>query len=75
MSGSCVSVEGQDALVIAVVAGVGDVGKAGAADGAGGEVADGSVGTGLVPGADPLEVIGECLVHLGLVAVVVAGSR
>ena len=58
MSGSCLSVEGQDALVIAAVvaASVGDVGKAGAAEGADGEVADGSVGIGLVLGADPLEV-------------------
>lgn len=46
MSDSCVSVEGQDALVIATVvaAGVGDVGKASAAEGADGEVADGRVG-------------------------------
>ena len=79
MSGSCVSVEGQDALVIAAVvaAGVGDVGKADAAEGADGEVADGSVGIGLVPGADALEVFGECLVPYVMLAIfdapVVAG--
>jgi hypothetical protein len=37
MSGSCVSVEGNDALVVAAVvaAGVGDVGEPGTAEGAG----------------------------------------
>jgi hypothetical protein len=64
MSGSCVSVEGEDALVVAAVvaAGVGDVGEPGAAESADGEVTDSRVGIGLVPGADALEVFGECLV-------------
>lgn len=61
MSGSRVSVEGEDALVVAAVvaAGVGDVGEADAAESADGEVADGRVGVGLVPGPDALEVFGE----------------
>jgi hypothetical protein len=61
MSGSCVSVEGQDAPVVAAVAaaGVGKFGKADAAGYADGEVADGRVGIGLVPGADALEVFGD----------------
>jgi hypothetical protein len=53
MSGSYVSVEGEDALVVAAVvaAGVGDVGEPGAAESVGYQVADGGVGIGLVPGA------------------------
>jgi hypothetical protein len=59
-----VSVEGEYALVVAAVvaAGVGDVGEPGAAECACDQVADGGAGIGLVPGADPLEIFGECLV-------------
>jgi hypothetical protein len=61
---SGVSVEGEDALVIAAVvaAGVGDVGEPGAAEGAGNQVADGGIGIRLAPGADLLEVFAERLV-------------
>jgi hypothetical protein len=71
MSGSRVSAEGEDALVVAAVvtAGVGDVGEAGAAESADGEVADSRVGVGLVPGADALEVFGECRVPHVMLAV------
>jgi len=64
MSGSCVSVKSEDALVVAAVVatGVGGVGEPSAAESAGVQVADGGVGVGLVPGADLLEVFGECLV-------------
>jgi hypothetical protein len=58
---SGVSVEGEDALVVAAVvaAGVGDVGEPGVPEGAGDQVADSGVGTGLVPGADLLGVFAE----------------
>jgi hypothetical protein len=64
MPASGVSVQGEDALVVAGMpaAGVGDVGVAGPAEGTGGQVADGGVGVGLVPGADALHVLGEGLV-------------
>src|ERR1700750_1280645 len=59
-----VCVEGEYALVVAAVvaAGVGDVGEPGVAECACDRVADGGAGIGLVPGADPLEIFGECLV-------------
>src|SRR5262249_8213755 len=68
---SGVSIEGEDAPLVAGVqaAGVGDVGVAGAAEGAGGRVADGGEGIGLVPGADPLEILGEGLVAHVVLAV------
>ena len=55
---------GEYALVVVAVvaAGVGDVGEPGAAECACDQVAAGGVGIGLVPGADPLEIFGECLV-------------
>ena len=61
MSGSCVSVEPENALVVAAVVttGVGCVGEPGAAEGTDDEVADGSVCIGLVPGADALQILGE----------------
>jgi hypothetical protein len=51
VSGSGVSVEGEDALVVAAVpaAGVGDVGVPGVPERAGDQVADGCEGRGLVP--------------------------
>jgi len=76
---SGVSVEGKDALVVAAVvaAGAGDAGEPGAPEGADGQVADGSVGAGLVPGADLLQVLAKCLVPDIMLAVldgpVVAG--
>ena len=67
-----VSVQGEDALVVAdvVATGVGDVGKPGAAAGADDEVADGGVGVWLVPGPDPGGVFAE-----GDVADILRGSR
>jgi hypothetical protein len=64
MSDSCVSVEGEDAPFVAAVvtADVGEAGVSGAAEGTGDQVADGRVRVGLVPGADALQVFGECLV-------------
>jgi len=58
---SGISVEGEDALVVACViaAGVGDVGEAFPADGADDEVADDGAGAGLVPGAGFLGVFAE----------------
>jgi len=51
VSVSGVSLKGEDALVVAAVveAGVGDVGEPGTAESASDQVADGSVGIGLVP--------------------------
>jgi hypothetical protein len=55
---SGVSVEGEDALVVAAVvaAGVGDGGESCVAEGAGDQVAESGVGIGLVPGGDLLGV-------------------
>jgi hypothetical protein len=63
-SASGVSVEGEDALVVAGMKtpGVGDAGAPGAAEGADDQVADGGVGIGLVAGADLLEILAEGLV-------------
>ena len=61
VSVSVVSVEGEDALVVAsvVAAGVGHVGEPLPAECAGDEVADGGAGVRLVPGADALVVFTE----------------
>jgi len=63
VSGSGVSVKGEDALVVAAVpaAGVGDVGEPGMPERAGDQVADGCEGRWLVPGADFLLVLAESL--------------
>ena len=64
MPASGVSVQGEDALVVAGMpaAGVGDVGVSGVPERAGDQVADGREGRGLVPGADFLPVLAESLV-------------